>query len=190
MFAHISDRWYCWKHKKFPHGFDKVWRHDKTCSSFSVNMSESSMPFWEWNIKKNICWFHISSFTQVGEKTILHFWAHCSEVIYQCSKFNTGKVAPFWSCYWKFCGLWYPVFYLICLGCFSKLFKKTSSLTVKLLNTQDGSLTVTLLACAALYGQPESQLGPSYLIKTDRHHITYLLSVSNNGREIIQYFFI
>ena len=39
------------------------------------------------------------------------------------SKFNTGKEAPFWRYYWTFCGLWYPLFYLIFHGCFSKLFK-------------------------------------------------------------------
>ena len=39
------------------------------------------------------------------------------------SKFNTSKVAPSWSCYWKLCGLWYPLFYLTFHGCFSKLFK-------------------------------------------------------------------
>ena len=43
---------------------------------------------------------------------------------------------------------------------FSKLFKKKSSLTVKLLNTQEGSLTVKLLAFAALYGLPEGHLRP------------------------------
>ena len=38
---------------------------------------------------------------------------------------------------------------------FSKLLKKNPS-TAKLLNAQEGSLTVKLLACAALYGRPES----------------------------------
>ena len=49
------------------------------------------MPFWEWNIKK-MCWFHISNFTQVGKKTILHFWAYFSEGIYQCSLFSGDHV--------------------------------------------------------------------------------------------------
>ena len=35
-----------------------------------------------------------------------------------------------------------------------------SSLTVKLLNTQEGSMTVKPLAGAALYVGPESHLGP------------------------------
>ena len=34
------------------------------------------------------------------------------------SKFNTAKVTPFWSCYWKFGGLWYSLFYQIFHGCF------------------------------------------------------------------------
>ena len=34
----------------------------------------------EWNIK-SICWFHISVYTQVEEKTILHFLAHFSKGI-------------------------------------------------------------------------------------------------------------
>ena len=38
------------------------------------------------------------------------------------SKFNTGKIAPFWSCFWKFCGLWYSLVYVIFHGGFSKQF--------------------------------------------------------------------
>ena len=75
------------------------------------------------------------------------------------SKFNTGKVAPFWSCYWKLCGFWYPLFILVFMVVLVNYLKK-SSLTVKLHNTKEGSLTVKLLACAALYGWSESQLGP------------------------------
>ena len=69
---------------KFSHGFDNVWRHDQSCSSFSVNVSEF-VCLSRNGILKNIFWFHISVYTQVGEKTILHFWTHFCKSIYQCS---------------------------------------------------------------------------------------------------------
>ena len=37
----------------------------------STCLSPYAFPGMEY--KKNICWFHISNYTQVGEKTILHF---------------------------------------------------------------------------------------------------------------------
>ena len=37
---------------------------------------------------------------------------------------------------------------------------KKKILTVKLLNTQEGSLTVKLTACSSLYGWQESHFGP------------------------------
>ena len=77
------------------------------------------------------------------------------------SKFITGKVTLFlnllleilWSLISSFLSnfLWFRGY--------SKTLKK-SSITVKLLNTQGGSLTVMLLTCAALYVRPESHLGP------------------------------
>ena len=62
------------------HGFDKEWRHDQTCSSLTIPsmcLSQYAFPGMEYKKnkknKKNIAWFHISNYAQVGEKTILHF---------------------------------------------------------------------------------------------------------------------
>ena len=75
------------------------------------------------------------------------------------SKFNTGKIASFKVGNEKtmvFDILNFILFVMVVsLGYLTK-----SSLIGKLLNTQEGSLTVNLLACAALYGLTESHFGP------------------------------
>ena len=75
------------------------------------------------------------------------------------SKFNSDKVAPFKVTNEKtvLFDIWNFILFVM-VGSLGYLTK--SSLIGKLLNTQEGSLTVNLLACAALYGLTESHFGP------------------------------
>ena len=67
----------------FSHVSEKTYRHDQTSSSFCGNAYESVCLSWN-GISRNIFLFHISSYTQVGQNMLLHFWALFGKRIYQC----------------------------------------------------------------------------------------------------------
>ena len=75
---------YIIKNMKFAHVFAKTYWHDQNFFNF-LRPPLSPACLSRNGISRNIGWFHKSKYIQVGEKTILHFWAHFSKGIYQCS---------------------------------------------------------------------------------------------------------
>ena len=101
----------------------------QTTTCFTGYCKESTLfystnPFnWSWKTKNSGCGLlRIPCHKSVCLKRVLPEMG-CSAL----SKFTTGKVVPFWSCYWKLCGFLYPLFYLTFHSCLSKLFKKKSN---------------------------------------------------------------
>ena len=123
IYENFYSKWIYGPHPVHSKDWKDLWQ---TTTCFTGDSKESTM-FYSTNI------FNLSWETKNSGFGLLRIPCHKSvrlkRVIPEMgcpilSKFNPCKIAPFWSCFWKFCSLWYLLFYFICQGCSRKVFKK------------------------------------------------------------------